>query len=66
MFTVEWLKEGRPIHRESMLGAKLGDTLRLAHSLTTTAKEASGVEPDAVRVTDHMTNRTVVEKIANA
>ena len=63
MFTVEWLKDGKPVHREAMLGSKLADVLRLAHERLPTALEASGMKPDSIRVTDHMSNQTTLETI---
>jgi len=66
MFTVEWLKDGSPVHTEAMLGANGADVLKMALSRTKDAQEASGVEPDSLRITDHMTNQTTIEKITHA
>ena len=66
MFTVEWLKDGNPVYREAMIGSSAEDVLRVARTLSETAKQASGTDPDTLRVTDHMTSQTTFEAIAHA
>jgi hypothetical protein len=65
LFTVEWLKDGKIVRREAVLGANLADVLKGARTDIAKAKEASGVAPDTIRVTDHMTNMTMLERCTN-
>ena len=61
MFTVEWLKDGKMVHRQAVLGARIADVLKIAREPLPAELEASGVVPDAIRVTDHMTNQVTIE-----
>jgi hypothetical protein len=42
------------------------DAVALARSRTAAIREVCGSEPDSLRITDHMTNRTTVEKLSDA
>ena len=63
MLTIEWLKDDKPIHRMAMLDVSMAIALDEARARATEAKAVSGIEPDSVRVTDHLINRTVIEQL---
>jgi hypothetical protein len=62
MFVVQWLRGGRRIHRETMLGASVQDVIGAAKDMLPRIAHESGAWPDHIAIFDAAANRTVTVK----
>ena len=60
MFTVQWLRGGRQVHREAMQGAAIEDVIGAAKDMLPQIARESGAWPDYIAIFDG--NRTVTVK----
>ena len=63
MFIVEWLKNGQPIHKQAMLGARVDDVLKAARSDVENVRKTSSTAPDAIRILDASCGKVTVQAI---
>jgi hypothetical protein len=66
MFLVEWLKADETIRKEPMLGASVGDVLKLVRSDIEKLPKTSGSRPDTIRIWDGSSGQVTVHKIEPA
>lgn len=62
MFVVQWMKGGRQVHREAMLGVEIGDVIGAAKDMLPKIARENGAWPDHIAIFDAAANRTVTVK----
>ncbi len=62
MFTVQWMKGGRQVHREAMLGSSLEEIIATAKDMLPQIARENGAWPEHIAIFDAAANRTVTVK----